>query len=120
MILREMCRAKIHRLTVTDADINYEGSITIDKRLLKKSGISAFEKVQVVNVNNGNRFDTYIIEGKEGSGEVCLNGGAARMCSIGDPVIVMAYALVDESSLKKFSPVVVIVDKKNKIKRIIK
>jgi len=116
MIFRDICRAKIHRLTVTDTRLDYEGSITIDESLLEASCIREFEKVQVVNINNGNRFDTYIIKGKKGSGVVCLNGAAARLAQKGDLVIVIAYALVDEGSLESFKTNIIHVDEKNRQK----
>jgi len=115
-MFREMCKSKLHRLKVTDADINYEGSITIDEELLQAANIKEFEKVAVVNINNGNRFQTYIIKGKKGSGEVCVNGAAARLVQIGDLVIVIAYGYVAEEELSKFSPSIVFVDNKNNIR----
>lgn len=119
MILRQMMIAKIHRLTVTEARLDYEGSITIDKALLEASGMIASEKVQVVNVTTGDRFETYVMEGRKNSGTVCLNGGAARLGSPGDLVIVISYAQVDESSLSEYKAKVVLVDGKNKVKKII-
>ncbi len=117
-MLRQMCRAKIHRLTVTDANLQYEGSLTIDSDLLKEANIAVFEKVQVVDINNGSRFETYIIEGKAGSGVVCLNGGAARMGTVGDLIIVIAYGMLDEKEILNFNPCIVHVDKDNKIKNL--
>lgn len=116
MITREMCRAKIHRLTVTDARIDYEGSITIDSALLKAADIKPFEKVSVVNISNGARFETYAIEGKKGSRVACLNGAAARLGSKGDLIIVIAYASVDEKELRNWKPKIVFVDGKNMVK----
>lgn len=119
MILRDMLRAKIHRLTVTEARLDYEGSITIDKSLLKASGIIKNEKVQVVNISTGDRFETYVMEGRKGSGTVCLNGGAARLGSKGDLIIVISYAQVDESGLRGHKARIVLVDGRNRIKKIL-
>ena len=107
-------KAKIHRATVTDADLNYEGSLTVDTNLLEKTGILEYEKVHVVNINNGARFETYIIKGKPGSGEICLNGAAARLGQKGDKVIIIAYALFSEEELKNHKPNIVLVDDNNK------
>lgn len=87
-----LLKAKIHRATVTQADLDYVGSVTIDTKLLRESGILEYEKVQIVDINNGNRFETYTIAGEEGSGIICLNGAAAKCVSVGDKVIIMAYA----------------------------
>ena len=115
-----LCKSKIHRVRVTEAELYYEGSLTVDTDLLKASGILPYEKVQVVNVNNGDRFETYIIPGQAGSGVICLNGPAARLGSVGDEIIVIAYAEFDEAEAKKYEPTVVLVDQKNKIKQILK
>jgi len=115
-MLRLICRAKLHRLTVTEANIAYEGSLTIDDKLLKAADIIPGEQVQVVNLNNGERFETYVIEGKSDSGVVCLNGGTARLGAPGDKLIVMSYALVDDKEIKNFSPKVILVDERNRIK----
>jgi aspartate 1-decarboxylase len=120
MILRQMMRAKIHRLTVTEARLDYEGSITVDEELLKAADIAEGEKAQIVNVNNGSRFETYVMKGKKNSGVVCLNGAAARLGAEGDIIILITYADVDESSIKDFRPKVVLVDGGNKIKKIFK
>lgn len=109
-----MLRSKIHRATVTDANVEYVGSITIDSDLMKLSGIHEFEKVQVANVTNGARLETYVICGEAGSGCICLNGAAARMCSIGDMVIIMAYGLVESEEADGWEPHIVIVDESNK------
>lgn len=114
-MLQEFLYAKIHRATVTDANLNYVGSITIDKALLDASGIKANQKVDILNVNNGERFHTYVIEGEENSGAICLNGAAARKAQKGDVVIIVAYAFLDEKEQKTFSPKIVHVDKNNKI-----
>ncbi len=114
-MLRTMFKAKIHRATVTDADLNYEGSITIDEDLLDASGILPYEKVDIYNITNGARFSTYTIVGKRGSGEICLNGAAARLVQKGDLVIIVSYGIYDEEELKNYKPVVIHVDKNNKI-----
>lgn len=107
-------KSKIHRATVTDANLNYMGSITIDKRLMDLADILPGEKVQIVNNNNGARFETYVIEGEEDSGTVCLNGGAARLCLPGDTVIIISYALMDDEAAKTYKPKIVFVDEKNR------
>ncbi len=114
----KMLYSKIHRATVTKADLNYVGSITIDKKLMKKAKLRAGQKVEIVNINNGERFATYVIEGKRNSGIICLNGAAARKAEVGDKIIIMAYALFFEKELKNFKPTILLVDKKNKIKEI--
>lgn len=114
-MIRKMCKSKIHRATVTDANLHYVGSITIDSQLLKAADILPYEMVQVVNINNGERFETYAIEGTPGSGTVCLNGAAARLAVPGDLVIVIAYGLYTETELKDWEPKVVHVDAENKI-----
>ena len=111
----EYLYAKIHRATVTEANINYVGSITIDKALLKASGMRKGMKVDILNIDNGERFHTYIIEGEENSGVVCLNGAAARKVSKGDKVIIVAYALMTENEAENFSPKIVHVNSENKI-----
>jgi aspartate 1-decarboxylase len=113
--MRTMLKSKIHRATVTDANINYEGSITIDKKLLKAADILPYEQVQILNVNNGARFATYAIEGEEGGGEICLNGAAARLAVKGDIVIILTYTDVPEDQLKNYKPIVVHVNQKNEI-----
>ncbi len=114
-MLREFCKAKIHRLTVTDANLDYEGSITLDEELILAADIKPFEKVQVANVTNGNRFDTYVIVGKAGSGTCCINGAAAHLAKKGDIVLVISYAHIDEKEMQSFKPKLVFVDKHNKI-----
>lgn len=114
-MLRTMFKAKIHRATVTDADLNYEGSITIDEDLLDASGIIPYEKVDIYNITNGARFSTYTIVGKRGSGDICLNGAAARMVQKGDLIIIVSYGIYDEEEIKNHKPVVVHVDSKNRI-----
>jgi aspartate 1-decarboxylase len=114
--MRTMLKSKIHRARVTDANIDYEGSITIDTKLMKAADIIPYEQVHVLNVNNGTRFSTYAIEGREGSGEICLNGAAARLAVKGDIVIILTYTQVPEEELKNYKPKIVHVDAKNQIK----
>lgn len=114
----EMLKGKIHRATVVQAELNYVGSITIDQDLLDASGILEYQKVQVVDVDNGNRLETYAIAGEAGSGMICLNGAAARCVSTGDKVIIMAYANIDEKEAKDYHPTVVFVDDNNKPVRV--
>jgi aspartate 1-decarboxylase len=112
-MLREVLKSKIHRATVTDANLNYNGSITIDPVLLKLADIQEFEKVYIVNINNGQRFETYAIKGKPESGEICVNGAAARLVHVGDIVIIMTYAFLDARELQGHQPKIVKVDAKN-------
>ncbi|MGD1120133.1 MAG: aspartate 1-decarboxylase [Dehalococcoidales bacterium] len=113
--MRMMLKSKIHRATVTEANINYEGSITIDRKLMAAADILPYEQVHVLNVNNGARFTTYAIEGKEGAGEICLNGAAARLAVKGDIVIILTYTEIPEEKLAGYKPRVVHVNEKNKI-----
>lgn len=106
----EMLQAKIHRVTVTEANLNYIGSITIDSLLLQASGILPGQRVCIVNNNNGERFDTYVIEGKEGSGTICLNGAAARKALPGDIIIILAYASMTPEEAKTFKPTIIFPD----------
>jgi aspartate 1-decarboxylase len=103
----EMLKSKIHRAVITEANLHYVGSLTLDENLMNAAGILEFEKIQVVNVNNGNRLETYAIKGKAGSGVCCLNGPAARQGAVGDIVIVIAYARMPLEEAKKFSPKIV-------------
>lgn len=114
----EMLYSKIHRATVTDANLNYVGSITIDVELMRAARLLAGQKVEIVNIDNGERFATYVIEGDAGSRDVCLNGAAARKVEVGDKIIVIAYAAYDKIELGDYKPTVVIVDSKNNIVRI--
>lgn len=114
----EVLKGKIHRATVKQAELDYVGSITIDEELLEASGILEYEKVQIVDINNGNRFETYAIAGERGSGMICLNGAAARCVSVNDKVIIMAYAQMTPQEAKENPPKVVFVDDDNKISRI--
>ena len=113
-----MLKSKIHRATVTQAEIDYVGSITIDSALLKASGIIEYEKVQVVDVDNGSRLETYAIAGEEGSGIICLNGAAARCVRTGDKVIIMSYADLMPDEAKSHKPTVVFVDESNAVSRV--
>lgn len=113
-----MLKSKIHRATVVQSELDYVGSITIDSELLKAAGIEEYEKVQIADVDNGSRFETYTIAGKAGSGMICLNGAAARCVNKGDKVIIMAYAEMTPQEAKHFKPKVVFVDDKNQIARI--
>ena len=114
----EMLKGKIHRATVVQAELDYVGSITVDEELLEAAGIMEYEKVQIVDVNNGSRFETYTICGKRGSGMICLNGAAARCVSTGDKVIIMCYANYEAEEAKEHKPKVVFVDDENKISRV--
>lgn len=106
-------RSKLHRVVVTEANLNYMGSITIDENLLDASGMFPNEKVQIVNINNGERFETYVIKGERGSGQICLNGPAARRVQLGDKIIVIAYGMDTLEAAKNFIPTVVYVDENN-------
>jgi len=113
----ETLKSKIHRATVTDANLNYEGSITIDEDLIDAANMFVNEKVEVVNNNNGERFETYIIRGERGSGIICLNGAAARKVQKGDIVIIMSYAILPLEEAKEFQPTIINLDEKtNRIK----
>ena len=113
-----MLKAKIHRATVTQAELDYVGSITVDMDLLEQAGILEYEKVQIVDVNNGSRFETYTIAGERGSGVMCLNGAAARMVQTGDKIILMAYAQVTPEEASELRPTVLFVDEKNKVTKV--
>ena len=113
-----MLKAKIHRATVTQAELDYVGSITVDMDLLEQAGILEYEKVQIVDVNNGARFETYTIAGERGSGVMCLNGAAARMVQTGDKIILMAYAQVTPEEASELRPTVLFVDEKNKVTKV--
>ncbi len=114
-MLLEFLHSKIHRATVTDANLNYVGSITIDETLLKAANIKEWQKVEILDVNNGERFQTYVIKGKADSGQICLNGAAARKVQPGDKVIIVTYGRFKEEEIKDFKPTIVIVDDNNKI-----
>lgn len=114
----QFLKSKIHRATVTEARLDYVGSITVDEDLMDASGITEYEKVQIADVNNGNRLETYVIAGERGSGVICLNGAAAHCVELGDKVIIMSYALMSPEEIKADPPKVVFVDDNNKISRI--
>jgi len=117
-VLRTMLYAKIHRLTVTQSDLNYVGSITIDRTLLRAAGLLPGERVDIADVTSGSRLTTYVIEGEAGSGQVCINGAAAHLVEPGDIVIIIAYAQMDEAEVQSFVPRVVFVDQDNAITEI--
>ncbi|MFY9268736.1 MAG: aspartate 1-decarboxylase [Candidatus Manganitrophaceae bacterium] len=110
-----MLRSKIHRATITESELNYEGSITIDRDLMEAAGILPYEQVMVSNLNNGERFVTYVLQGEKGSGTICLNGPTARKGVVGDKVIIFCYAAYLEEELKGYQPIVVQVDEKNRL-----
>lgn len=112
----EVIKSKIHRVKVTAADLNYIGSITIDEDLMEASNIIEHEKVQILNINNGERLDTYVIKGERGSGVITLNGPAARKVAVGDIIIIVSYALMDFEEAKKFTPAIIFPDSKNKLR----
>ena len=114
-MLIQICKSKIHRAVVTEANLEYEGSITVDSLLMNQAGLIPFERVQVVNLNNGERFDTYVMEGKSESGTICLNGPAARLGQVGDKVIIISYATMEQKQAIGFKPKIVHVDKQNRI-----
>ncbi|HOB21775.1 MAG TPA: aspartate 1-decarboxylase [Bacillota bacterium] len=111
-----MCKSKIHRATVTEANLNYVGSITIDRELMDQAQILPYERVQIVNINNGTRVETYVLPGKRGEGTICLNGAAARWAAPGDLVIIISYGLYSDEEIAELRPRVVFVDEKNRIK----
>ena len=117
-MMLNMLKGKIHRATVVQAEVNYVGSITIDEDLMDAAGILEYEKVQVADVDNGSRLETYVIAGERGSGMICLNGAAARSVSVGDKVIIMCYAQVDAAEAPSMRPRVVFVDDSNRISRV--
>jgi len=116
----EMLYSKIHRATVTDANLNYVGSITVDEELLEAAALRVGQKVEILNINNGERFSTYTILGERGKREICLNGAAARKVHPGDKIIIVAYASYEEKELKGYAPTVVLVDENNDITDIVK
>ena len=115
----EMLKAKLHKATITEADLSYEGSLTIDRDLMDAVGIIPFEKVKVYNINNGERFDTYAIEGPRKSGVIGLNGAAARKGMVGDSIIIVTYALVTDDELKGYHPRIALLDTNNTIKEML-
>ncbi len=117
MQLITMLKSKIHRATVTEANLNYQGSITVDSQLIEAAGLIPYEKVQLVNLNNGERFETYLIEEKTNQGTICLNGAAARKAEVGDLVIILAYSQMDKATAEAHRPTLVWVDENNQIIR---
>lgn len=111
----QLLKSKIHRVKITQAELHYVGSITIDEELMEAANIIENEKVQIVNVNNGERLETYVIKGERGSGMVCLNGPAARKAQVGDVVIIISYATMDFEEAKKYKPLVIFPDDSNKL-----
>lgn len=114
-MLRCVLRSKIHMATVTESNLLYEGSITIDREIMDRAGLVPFEQVMISNLNNGERFETYVIEGQRGSGIIALNGPTARKAVVGDKIIIFSYAYLDEIELKDFKPVIVLLDEANRI-----
>lgn len=115
---RIMLKSKIHRATVTGANLHYEGSVAVDETLMETAGILPFEKVEIYNITNGNRFETYAITAERGSGTVCLNGAAAHLASKGDVVIIASYSVLTDVEARRHSPVLVYVDGKNAVKKV--
>ena len=118
-MLRQILLSKLHRATVTECDLNYNGSIKIDEELLEKSGMREFERVDVFDITNGNRFSTYIIVGERGSGIIGINGAAARLVQVGDKVIVMNYGILEDAEVENHKPCIVVLNDNNKIERIL-
>jgi aspartate 1-decarboxylase len=116
---RAMCKSKIHRATVTETNLNCTGSITIDKKLLQEVDILHYERVQIANINNGTRVETYVIEGEPDSGAICLNGAAARWAAPGDKIIIISYCQMEETQAKRWKPKIVLVDENNKVEKIL-
>lgn len=112
---REMCKSKIHRATVTEVNLHYEGSISIDQSLMEAADLLPYEKVQVANIHNGTRADTYVIPGPRGSGEICLNGAMARLAQKGDMIIIISYAMMPEEEARTYQPKIVLVNEKNEL-----
>ncbi len=117
-MMRSMLKCKIHRATVTEAVLHYEGSITVDETLMEAAGLVEYEQVHIYNIDNGNRFSTYVIKGERDSGVICLNGAAARQVNRGDLVIIANYATYDDKELASFQPTLVYVDKANRISKV--
>ena len=116
-MLVNFLKSKIHRATITDANLYYNGSLTVDEDLLEEANLKEFEQVTVVNINTGSRFETYLIKGERGKGDICLNGAAARLGAKGDLVIIMAYCLLDSKEVESYEPKIVFVDDKNKVSK---
>jgi aspartate 1-decarboxylase len=118
-MLRTLCKSKIHGAVVTEANLQYTGSLTLDPLLMRAADLMPYEQVQVVNLNNGSRFETYCIEGAPGSGTVCLNGAAARLAVVGDRLIVISYAQLAEDELEGFAPKLVFVNDQNQVRHVV-
>ncbi|SFJ59310.1 aspartate 1-decarboxylase [Thermoflavimicrobium dichotomicum] len=118
-MFREMMKSKIHQATVTEANLHYVGSVTIDQDIMDQVDILPNEKVQIVNNHNGARFETYVIPGERGSGVICLNGAAARLVQPGDQVIIISYMMVDEQTARSYHPKIAIMDERNRVKQLI-
>lgn len=114
-MLIQVMKSKIHRVKITQAELHYVGSITIDKKLMDAADLVENEKVQIVNINNGERLETYVIEGEEGSGQVCLNGPAARLAQVGDIVIIISYGSIEKSEAKNFKPTIIFPNNDNQL-----
>jgi len=119
-MLRTMCKGKIHRGTITEANLNYPGSLTLDPELMEAADMLEYERVQVVNLNNGARLETYVILGEQGSGTICLNGAAARLGEPGDKVIVIGYGMLTDEECREFKPPVVHVDDENRVVEVVR
>lgn len=117
-MLRNFLKSKIHQATITQAELYYEGSLTIDIELMETADIKSYEKVSVVDINNGERFETYVIPGKRGSGVICVNGAAARKVAVGDLIIIMSYCQLSEDEIASYKPLVILLDKQNHVKEI--
>jgi aspartate 1-decarboxylase len=117
VMTREMFKSKIHRATITEADLNYEGSLTVDPVLLEAADMLPYERVNVYNIDNGNRFETYIMEGEKGSGTIGLNGAAARKGHVGDKVILVTYASMNDEEAKNHQPKIILVDENNRVSK---
>ena len=111
----EVLKSKIHRVKITEAELHYVGSITIDEDLMDAANLLENEKVQIVNINNGERLETYVIKGVRGSGQICLNGPAARKAQVGDVIIIISYCSIDQDEAKQHEPIVIFPDEKNKL-----
>ena len=118
-MLRTVCRAEVHRATVTEANIQYTGSLTIDAQLMKAADLAPYEQIHVVDVTNGARLVTYCIEGAPGSGTICANGAAARLLAAGDTIIIIAYAQVTPEELESFEPKIVLLDQQNRVRHVV-
>lgn len=118
VMTREMLRAKVHRITVTERNVEYEGSLTLDAGLMKACDMLPYERIDVYDIDNGKRFSTYLIEGEAGSGDCCVNGAAAHLVELGDKLILCAYAAVEESATRAHRPMVVLVDERNRLREV--